>query len=98
MYQVRAKGSGTFDKGTKTWRLQGKGIHATAKQLERRYNVTFTQTEPEGLKAASKTYWRRYLQDAEDDRAEAEKDAKASSAFATLRSRLSATIRPLAAR
>jgi len=72
-YNMRTKGTGSFDGGTKTWRLKGKGIHATTRQLERRYGVKFTATEPERLKKESVTYWRRWLQDTEEDAANSQK-------------------------
>ncbi len=92
MTEMRAKGTGSYDAKTKCWRLRGQGIHVTLKQLELRYNVTFTQTEPNKLKKESSPYWRRFLQDAEDAAVVAAKDVEASQKSASLRSRISGMI------
>jgi len=56
-YQVRTKQTGSFDKATKCWRFRGQGIHAIVKQLQDRYRVTFTATEPAKLERESAPDW-----------------------------------------
>jgi hypothetical protein len=63
---MRAKGTGTYGKSNKLWRLQHKRIQATIGQLEARYGVKFRQTEPARLRDESAPYWRRYLQEQEE--------------------------------
>ena len=75
MVAMRAKGTGTYGKSNKLWRLQHKGIQATTKQLEALYGVKFTEAEPARLKAQSAPYWRRYLQEQEEQLQHAQKDA-----------------------
>jgi hypothetical protein len=86
MYDVRTKGSGSFEFKTKTWRLRSKGLSVTLGKLQDVYGVKFTQSEPAKLERESAPYWRKWLQDTEEDRLQAERDAKASAASAPLRS------------
>lgn len=61
METVRKKGTGTYDRTTKTWRLRGKGIQVSIRQLAKLYKTEIPPTEKD-----SRPYWRRYLQDVED--------------------------------
>lgn len=58
---VRAKNTGTFDRTTNTWRLRGKGIQISVRQLSKRYGKDIPNTI-----AGSRPYWRKFLQDLED--------------------------------
>jgi hypothetical protein len=73
MDSVRAKNTGSYDPKTKCWRLRGKGLHATVKQLQERFNVKFTEAEPAKLERQSATYWRRWLQEQEEEQHERQK-------------------------
>lgn len=70
---TRARNTGSFDRNTKTWRLRGKGIHVTVRQLERRYGVTFRAETPAQLERESASLWARYRQDIEDGDRQAQK-------------------------
>jgi hypothetical protein len=72
MGDVRAKNTGTFDRTTNSWRIKGKGIQASIRQLSQRYGVDL----PRGDKRASLPYWRRFVQECEE---QAQEGRKASS-------------------
>jgi len=72
---VRAKNTGTFDRTVKTWRIKGRGIQASVRQLSKRYGVTFKGDTPAQLEKETTPYWRRYLQDIADDHRQARKAA-----------------------
>lgn len=66
MVIMRAKGTGSFDPKTKTWRLRSKGIHITVRQLANHYGVTWQSSSPAQLERETVSFWRKYLQDIED--------------------------------
>src|SRR4051794_37660843 len=66
MAKARARNTGSFDHKTKCWRLRGRGIHATVRQLSERYGVEFRAETPAQLERETAPYWRRYMQDIED--------------------------------
>jgi hypothetical protein len=72
---VRAKNTGTFDRTVKAWRIKGRGIQASVRQLSKRYGVEFKGDTPAQLEKETAPYWRRYLQDIEDDHRQARKAA-----------------------
>jgi hypothetical protein len=69
MGEVRAKNTGTFDRTTNTWRIKGRKIQASIRQLSKRYGVDL----PRGDKRASLPYWRRYVQEVQEQAQEARK-------------------------
>jgi len=56
--EVRVYGTGSFDNKTKTWRLKGKGISRSVRQLNKQYGKNVARTE-----LASRSLWNKYLQD-----------------------------------
>lgn len=94
MVAVRARNTGSFDHKTKCWRLRGRGIHVTVRQLEQQYGVNFRAETPAQLEQASARYWRRFLQDIEDHHRQAQ---KASSPYQTRIKSLEAMIARLRA-
>lgn len=94
MCDMRARGTGSFDRKTKTWRLRGRGIHVTVGQLQARYRVNFVAQNPAQLERQSAPYWRRYLQDIQDD---ASQTAKAASPYQERIRSLEATLSRLKA-
>ena len=71
----RANGTGSYDWRAKCWRAKTQGIHATVGTLQRMYGVTFAGRTPDQLERESAPYWRRYLQDIEDNHRQAQKAA-----------------------
>ena len=72
---MRAKNTGTFDRTVKAWRIKGRGIQASVRQLSKRYGATLKGETPAQLEKETVPYWRRYLQDIEDDHQQARKAA-----------------------
>ena len=88
MVIVRTKGTGGFDKATKTWRLRGKGYSVTIGRLQEVYGLKFTATDPAKLEKETAPYWRRWLQEREEVVGEAKKTEEKAIRFAPTLARL----------
>jgi len=57
MGKMRGKGQGTWDRTTNSWRLKGKGISKSPRQLEDIFNERVPRT-----KEGSRPFWNRFLE------------------------------------